>query len=238
MSAASVPPRVTRDDTRGGLITVAPAEGQPHTATFIGPIHGLGDTNMGWLDVAGHLHQELPYCKFVLPNAPISPVTLNGGMAMPSWYDISSLEDRKEQTCTGIEESKDMITSLIQQEIEAGIPVDRIVVGGFSQGGAMSIYAGLQYPAKLAGVLVMSGYFARAEDFKLAPAAADTPVLHFHGKEDMTVRLEWARSSASALKELGVRDYKLVELDDLAHSASMEEIAAVVRWLKARLPQV
>ena len=84
-AAASVPPRVSQDQSRGGLITVAPGEGVMHTATVVGPIHGLGDTNMGWLDVAGHLHQAMPWCKFVLPNAPVSPVTLNGGMAMPSW---------------------------------------------------------------------------------------------------------------------------------------------------------
>ena len=80
---------------RRGLITIAPGEdGTPHTATFIGPIHGLGDTNMGWAQQAMMLHQQLPWVKFVLPNAPTSPVTLNGGMAMPSWYDITDLTDR------------------------------------------------------------------------------------------------------------------------------------------------
>jgi lysophospholipase II len=236
MSASTVPPRVTQDRDRGGLITIAPGEGIAHTATVVGPIHGLGDTNMGWLDVAGHLQQALPYCKFILPNAPVSPVTLNGGMSMPSWYDITSLDDRAKQPCTGIEESRATVTELIEQEVASGIDLERIVVAGFSQGGAMSLYAGLQYPGQLGGVLVMSGYLARAEAFELAAEAVATPVKHFHGVDDPTVRIEWARASARQLGELGVRAYDLVEYDGLGHSASVEEIAAASEWLQARLP--
>ena len=85
MSAAAARPKVSQDPLRNGLITIAPGEGVEHTATFIGPIHGLGDTNMGWADIAGYLHTStLGHVKFVLPNAPTSPVTLNGGMVMPS----------------------------------------------------------------------------------------------------------------------------------------------------------
>ena len=83
---AMVRPKITRDPERNNLITIAPADGIEHTASFIGPIHGLGDTNMGWADTANHLHtSSLRHVKFVLPNAPIAPVTLNGGMEMPSW---------------------------------------------------------------------------------------------------------------------------------------------------------
>ena len=120
-------------------ITIAPGDdGTPHTATFIGPIHGLGDTNMGWAQQAMMLHQQLPWVKFVLPNAPTSPVTLNGGMAMPSWYDITDLTDRAGQECTGIDESRAEIIELIEEAKAEGIPASRIVVGGFSQGGAMA----------------------------------------------------------------------------------------------------
>lgn len=234
MSAAQ--PRVTQDRSRGGMISIAPAEGTAHTATFVGPIHGLGDTNMGWVDVAGMLHSKMPHVKFVLPNAPVSPVTLNGGMAMPSWYDITSLDDRAKQPCTGIEESKATVLQLIEEEIAAGIPASRIVVGGFSQGGAMALYAGLQFPGQLAGVCVMSGYLAAAEAFKLAPEAAATPVAHFHGQIDPTVKIDWARASATELKRLGVKEYELKEYDDLGHSAHQEEIEDVEEWLQSKLP--
>ena len=97
MMAAIGQPRVTQDPSRGGQVTIAPADAASHTATFVGPIHGLGDTNQGWMDVGMHLHQQLPHVKFVLPNAPTMPVTLNMGMPMPSWYDITSLDDRANQ---------------------------------------------------------------------------------------------------------------------------------------------
>jgi len=229
-------PRVTQDRARGGMITIAPAEDSTHTATFVGPIHGLGDTNMGWADLAVQLHAALPHVKFVLPNAPVSPVTLNGGMKMPSWYDITSLDDRAGQLCTGIDESRAVIDALIEEEVAAGIPLDRIVVGGFSQGGAMSLFCGLQYPGRLAGVCVMSGYLARSDGFELAAEAAETPVAHFHGTIDPVVKVEWARESARLVRELGCTSYELKEYPDLPHSASMEELADVQAWLLQRLP--
>jgi len=232
---SSVPPRITRDDSRGGLITISPAEGAP-SASVVGPIHGLGDSNMGWVDVAAHLHRSMPHVRFVLPNAPNSPVTLNGGMSMPSWYDITSLNERAGQPCTGIEESQAAISSLVEEELAAGIPLERIVVGGFSQGGAMALHVGLQYPGALAGVLVMSGYLAKSDSFRLAPENAATPVAHFHGLDDPTVRIEWARKSAALVRELGHTTYLLREYDGLGHSASMEEIADVLSWLEERLP--
>jgi hypothetical protein len=84
-SAAAAAPRITQDRAANNLITIAPADSAAHSATFVGPIHGLGDTNLGWADLALQLHAALPHVKFVLPNAPTAPVTLNGGMNMPSW---------------------------------------------------------------------------------------------------------------------------------------------------------
>jgi predicted esterase len=101
-------------------------------------------------------------------------------------YDITSLDDRAQQPCTGIEESKAAITTLVEEEISAGIPADRIVIGGFSQGGAMALYAGLQYPSRLAGVLCLSGYLAHAE--------GDTPCPHTDSSiAHMTALLAHAR---------------------------------------------
>lgn len=238
MSAAAPRPKVTQDRDKGGLITIEPEDSAAHTATFIGPIHGLGDTNMGWADVAGMLHTTaFSHVKFMLPNAPQSPVTLNGGMVMPSWYDITSLDERAGQPCTGIDESKAAITQLIEEEVAAGIPLNRIVVGGFSQGGAMSLYAGLQYPGTLAGVLVMSGYLAKAEGFSVPEAAKMTPVAHFHGLDDPTVQIGWARKSVELVKAAGVKEYQITEYEGLGHGASQEEIDDVAKWLSGVLPK-
>ena len=100
----------------------------------------------------------------------------------------------------------------------------------------MSLYAGLQYPGRLGGVCVMSGYLARAEGFQLAEEAANTPVAHFHGAIDPVVKIEWARESARLVREMGVATYELKEYPDLPHSASMEEIEDVKAWLLKRLP--
>ena len=111
------------------------------------------------------------------------------------------------------------------------------MVGGFSQGGAMALFTGLQYPEALAGVLCMSGYLAKSEGFELAAAAASTPVLHCHGVVDEVVRIGWARESVEKLKEMGVKDYTLKEYAYLGHGADMEELDDVSAWLKERLPQ-
>jgi predicted esterase len=156
MTEAAVKPSITQDKAQNGMLTIAP--GGAHTATFIGPIHGLGDTNMGWADAAYQLHlSSQQHVKFILPNAPVQPVTLNMGMAMPSWYDITSLDDRANQECEGIESAREMVTALIEREVASGIPLSRIVVGGFSQGGALALYTGMQYDGQLAGVCCMSG---------------------------------------------------------------------------------
>lgn len=107
-------------------------------------MHGLGDTSEGWgqqLRVWQSLDgfQDI---KMILPSAPIAPVTLNNGMRMPSWYDIVGLDDRSEERCTGIEESRARINALVDAELAAGIPANKIIIGGFSQGGAMSLYTG------------------------------------------------------------------------------------------------
>ena len=236
VTAAAASPRVTQDQSRGGLITIEPGEGVAHTATFVGPMHGLGDTNMGWLDVAGMWHQSLPHVKFILPNAPTAPVTLNGGMQMPSWFDIASLDELTGQQYTGLDGAAKVVESLIQEEVAAGIPHDRIVVGGFSQGGALSLFAGLQYPARLAGICVLSGWLAGEDKFSLAPEAVDTPVGHFHGVVDPVVRIEYGRESMRRVREQGIQNYHMKEYPDLPHSASMEEIEDVTAWLKDKLP--
>eukprot|EP00656_Telonema_subtile_P045853 TRINITY_DN52120_c0_g1_i1.p1 TRINITY_DN52120_c0_g1~~TRINITY_DN52120_c0_g1_i1.p1 ORF type:complete len:182 (+),score=44.85 TRINITY_DN52120_c0_g1_i1:137-682(+) len=139
-------------------ISLIPTAG--HSATMF-MLHGLGDTAAGWADAAAHFSGSLPHVKFVLPTAPEQPVTLNGGMPMPSWYDICGLDAREQENCEGIEDSRERIVGLIAEEVEAGVQHNRIVLGGFSQGAALSLYAGLQLQKPLAGVLAMSGYMPK-----------------------------------------------------------------------------
>eukprot|EP00750_Incisomonas_marina_P015656 INCI18420.2.p1 GENE.INCI18420.2~~INCI18420.2.p1 ORF type:complete len:232 (+),score=19.23 INCI18420.2:116-811(+) len=158
-SSSSTPlePKVYMDSSNNAIV-IEPSDPLLHTATVVGPIHGLGDSARGWLDGALMLWRHVPHCKMILPNAPVAPVTLNGGMRMPSWYDIvGGGGDRFSEPCAGLDESRARINALIDAEVASGIPASRIALAGFSQGGAMTLVCGLQYPATLAGCLVMSG---------------------------------------------------------------------------------
>ncbi|KAJ1927906.1 hypothetical protein EC988_010201, partial [Linderina pennispora] len=144
-----------------------------HTASVIF-LHGLGDSGHGWAPVAQILSRTLPHVKFILPNAPESPVTLNFGMSMPSWYDIRSLERvTKDEDEAGMRESMIKVNKIISDEVAAGISPERIVLGGFSQGGAMTLFTGLQSELKLGGLIVLSAYLPiRDRIFQLATEAS------------------------------------------------------------------
>ena len=164
-------------------IIVHPDEGK-HSATIV-LMHGLGDSADGWIDIAEQFHQQLPWVKFIVPSAASRPITMNGGFQMPGWYDIVGLDDRAGESCEGIEDSITLVRDLMSAENKLGIPYDRMMLAGFSQGGAMSLFAGLQLPIeeKLAGLLVMSGYCPGYSKFNLTPGMEDEPVLHCHGTE-------------------------------------------------------
>lgn len=134
---------------------VTPATEQ-HTATVI-MLHGLGDRGSGWAEIGHGL--RMPWCKFVFPTAPTRPITLNGGYRMTGWYDIASLDKLSDagDDEEGVRDSVRYVESLIDQEVAAGIPSERIVVGGFSQGGAVALMM-LRSPRKLAAILALSTY--------------------------------------------------------------------------------
>ena len=136
--------RVRRE---GSTLFVEPAAA---TATII-LMHGLGDTADGWESTAAELlGPALPYARFILPTAPTRPITVNGGMSMPGWYDIESLgAGRSMERAEGIGASRKRIMGLIRTQRDDGIPASRIILAGFSQGGAMSLFTGLHYPGKL-----------------------------------------------------------------------------------------
>ncbi|ETS84360.1 Acyl-protein thioesterase 1 [Pestalotiopsis fici W106-1] len=222
-----------------------PAPAARHTATVIF-FHGLGDTGYGWADAVQNWRRrsKLDEVKFILPHAPQIPITCNGGMRMPGWYDIVALTGapddlRRQQDEAGMLVSRAYISGLIQAEIDNGVPADRIVLGGFSQGGAMSLFAGLTTPRKIAGIVGMSSYLPL--DAKLPEFLGegnhnqDTPILMCHGTADNVVPASAGRSSAELLKKTGF-DVTWKEYPGMAHSACLEELDDVEAFLASRLP--
>ncbi|GAO20152.1 uncharacterized protein UV8b_04962 [Ustilaginoidea virens] len=219
---------------------VFPATGR-HTATVIFT-HGLGDTGHGWSDAVElwRRRQRLEEIKFILPHAPSIPITMNGGFQMPGWFDIRTIEKGGNEDRQGILRSRDYFHGLIQQEIKDGIPAERIILGGFSQGGAMSILAGLTAPVKIGGIVGLSSWLLLAQKFKEIVPEGDmnkaTPIFMGHGDKDPLVRYDLALESEKALKDLGysvdLRTYR-----EMQHSACLEELNDVEAFLVERLPR-
>ena len=126
--------------------------------------------------------ERMPHLKFIMPTAPTQPVTMNMGMRMPSWYDIVGLDERSNENCQGIEASKATLETILAKEHQdTGLPYSRMVLAGFSQGGALSLYTGLQLEqGALAGIVVLSGYLPAASQFTIAPGLEQVPVWHGH----------------------------------------------------------
>jgi len=212
-----------------------------HTATVI-MAHGLGDSGAGWVSLAENWRrrQKFDEVKFIFPNAPAIPITVNFGMQMPGWYDIVEFGDLQAgQDEKGILKSRDYFHTLIASEIEAGIPSNRIVLGGFSQGGAMSIFSGVTSPTKLGGIFGLSCYLLLHNKLKeFIPSDnpnKETPIFMGHGDSDPLVKPEWGQMTANYLGKNGWKvDLKM----GLEHSALPEEIDDVEKYLNERIPPV
>jgi predicted esterase len=199
-------------------------------------LHGLGDTAQGWSDVARMWADAMPRVRFVLPTAPMRPVTLNGGMSMPAWYDIKALNGEADrQSCEWIGESKATIDGIVADEAAKVGGAGKVVLVGFSQGGALSLYAGLQRDDPLAGVVSMSGYLPARGAWKVAEASRAVPVAFFHGDADGVVRPDWASKSVAELKAQALESVSLKMFAGMAHSANLEEIEDVAQFIRNAL---
>lgn len=227
------PPRVNIDRERQ-IIEISPAESSMHSASCIF-MHGLGDTANGFAGVCHSLAIEMPHIRFVCPTAPTSPVTMNRGMHMPSWYDIVGLENRAAEACDGIGESAQIVTGLLEREVRV-VGHHRCILAGFSQGGAMALYVGLQVSQRLAGILAMSAYLPTPASVRVTAEALETPVLQCHGEADAMVKMSAARATEEFLVSHGVHKRIFHSYADLAHSVSDEEIQDVRDWLADVLP--
>ena len=210
---------------------------------LISPTHnplliGLGDSADGFSEVATSINAALPYVKFIVPTAGKRAVTISGGMAMNAWYDITGLTDRASEDCEGIEDSVCKVRAIIQAEIALGVPSNRIALAGFSQGGAMSLYTGLQLPLdmKPAGVLVMSGYLPGASKFTITPGLEDVPVMHCHGTADPVVIYGHAERTRRHVTEKGVKSYIVRAFDGVGHTVSPEIMQTALNFLTEILP--
>jgi phospholipase/carboxylesterase len=175
-----------------------------------------------------------PAIRFVFPHAPVRAVTINGGARMRAWYDIKSLDRTALGEAPGIREAIAMIDRLMTQFSQAGIPSERVLIAGFSQGGALALCASLRQSRKLGGVIALSSYLPLMEslDAERAPANQDTPIFMAHGSFDPVVPLQLGTMSLEALRS---RKYTLEwQTYPMQHSVCAEEVADVRQWMAAR----
>lgn len=203
-------------------------------------LHGLGADGHDFEPVVAELRLDGALDgRFVFPHAPERPVTINGGMVMRAWYDILTLERNGPQDEAGILESSRLLDRLIEREHQRGIDYRRIVVAGFSQGGAIALHTALHFQRRLAGAMVLSSYLPLAGKFadRVAgdepPPARGLPIFMAHGTFDPMLPAELGRSSRKLLDDAGF-DVAWHEYP-MAHSVCADEIADIRRWLLAVL---
>ncbi len=195
-------------------------------------MHGLGAHNRDFDALIPDLtnHETLPL-RFIFPNAPYRPVSINYNAPLRAWYDIYSLTNLSREDKDGLFESVDAISQLIQAEIDRGVPANRIVLAGFSQGGAMALYTGMRQSQKIAGILALSCYLPLMNEHATTvhPANIETPILMLHGTKDMTL--------PSFVGKMGhdhiVRTHKNVEWKEyvMTHEITNQEARDIYQWL-------
>ena len=193
-------------------------------------MHGLGADGNDFVPLVDELDLgAVGPVRFVFPNAPSIPVTINGGYVMPAWYDIAP--DRAREDEAGLRRSRAAIEAVLAREAARGIPPERTVLAGFSQGCAMALLTGLRHGQRLAGIVGMSGYLPLAGTLAAERGEANqaTPIFLAHGRQDDVIALERSLATRDALQALGYR----VQWHDypMGHSVCAQEVADLNRWL-------
>jgi phospholipase/carboxylesterase len=193
-------------------------------------LHGLGADGHDFEPIVPELRlpANLPL-RFVFPHAPVRPVTINGGMPMRAWYDIVSLDAEGRADAKGVHESTALLEGLIAREKERGIDAEKIVIAGFSMGGAIAINAALHTKESLAGLMALSTYLPLPSEVADSAGERALPVFMAHGTFDPMLPMQWGQASAEKLKETGFT----VEWHDypMAHAVCPEEIRDIRAWL-------
>jgi phospholipase/carboxylesterase len=224
--------RYTKNETSDSVV-LAPAAAA--TASVIW-LHGLGADGNDFVPIVPELQlpESLPV-RFVFPHAAMRAVTINSGYVMRAWYDIKGVALSAAEDEVGIRESENRVRDYIQRELAAGIAANKIVIAGFSQGGAIALQTALRYPQRLAGVMALSTYLPLRSTLatEVSRENRDVPILMCHGRQDPVVPMQLGAASRDALNTLGFA----VEWQEYAmeHSVCMEEIVQIGQWLRSRL---
>jgi len=196
-------------------------------------LHGLGADASDMVGLAEQLPLGHIGLRHVFIDAPVRPVTLNGGMPMPAWYDISGMKLTDREDSVGIRQSQQVITDVIKTQMKEGFQSTDIFLAGFSQGGAMALYTALELKEPLAGVIALSAYIPLRQSIQVTQPRS-TPLFMAGGRFDPIVLPEWTRASAEWLEEQGFNKLSWHEYD-MEHSVCMEEIKDIASWLKQHL---
>lgn len=199
----------------------------PATASVIW-LHGLGADGHDFEPIVPQLRLATPV-RYIFPHAPHRAVTVNGGYVMRAWYDILSFERPRSEDETGIRASERQLHALIEREQERGIAAARIVLAGFSQGGAIALHTGLRYPRTLAGIMALSTYLPLTEQTaaELADANRGTPIFMAHGDQDTVIALPHAQLSRQALIAMGCPvEWRVYPMAHGVSGAEIEDIRA------------
>ena len=209
-------------------------ETDSNPATSIIWLHGLGADGNDFAPIVPELDLPKIAIRFVFPHAPVQSVTINAGMRMRAWYDITDGAIRREDE-RGVRASQALIETLIGREKERGTKAERLVLAGFSQGGAIALQTGLRHPERIAGIMALSTYVPIAEHLRAEASAANRklPIFMAHGSFDPVIPLARAQESSKLLQSLGYalewREYSM------PHSVCPEELADVGAWLQKTL---
>jgi phospholipase/carboxylesterase len=220
-----------------GVLETLEVETGPRPTAAVIWLHGLGADGHDFEPIVPELAlADTLAVRFVFPHAPMRPVTINGGMIMRAWYDILSLEGVRREDDAGVRAAQASVEALIAREHARGVPASRLVLAGFSQGGAIALQTGLRHAERLAGIMALSTYLPLASTLaaEASPANRAVPIFMAHGRHDSLIPIERATISREALRKAGYD----VEWHDypMEHAVCGEEIADIAAWLNAVIP--
>lgn len=212
------------------MSTLAPVILHPRikqTASMIF-LHGVGDTGHSWSQILNTIRPD--HLKVICPTAPVIPITLNMGFRMPAWFDIYSLENLEEETdYEGVKASSEMVLKYVKQEIDKGIPSEKIIIGGFSQGATLALYTTLNYNQQLAGCIALSAYVPQ-DVHRFVPEPdkitnKDIPFFQAHGEWDNILPIHYGSNTSKVLKKfLTNHQYKTYPMQHEASDREMNDV--------------
>ena len=218
------------------LLDAIEIETAPNPDAAVIWMHGLGDDGRGWSEVVPSLGLPRQLAvRFVFPHAPVMPVTINNGMRMRAWYDIRQANLNERADIDGVRRSQAHVDALLAREAARGVAPRRTLLAGFSQGGAIALYAGLRAPSRLAGIVALSTYLIASDRTGAEASAAnrDVPIFMAHGTYDPVVQFAWAERSRDALKAGGWPvEWHAYPME---HGAVLEEITAAGSFISRAL---